>query len=86
MEVPLLKAAVQVVPQLMPAGLEVTDPVPANTTESVGRLNVADRVELALIVKVQVGSVPNAEQAPPHPPKIEDAAGVATTVRAVPDG
>ena len=85
-EVSLLKDAEQVVPQAMPAGLEVTVPFPARITDNVGRLNIPVTFELALIVKFHVCAVPAAAQAPLHPPKSDVASGVARRVRAVPDG
>ena len=85
-DVPLLNAAVQVAPQLMPVGFDVTVPVPATTTESVGKLNVADMVAFALRVRLQVVAVPLAAHDPPQPVKSDVAAGVATMVKAVPDG
>jgi hypothetical protein len=84
--VPFAKEALQVAPQLIPAGLEVTDPAPASTTESVGSANVADTAVLALSVSVQVVAAPVEAQASPHALNNEVAAGVATSVRAVPDG
>ena len=86
MDVFLLKDAVQVTPQLMPAGSDVTEPVPATTTASVGRLNVADTVLSALMVRLQVVALPAEAQSPPHPLNNDVAAGVATIVSAVPDG
>ena len=85
-DVPLLKEAVQVAPQLRPAGLDVTDPVPAKTTESVGKLNVAETVLFAFIVRLQLVAVPAEAQAPPQPPNRDVADGDAAMVNAVPEG
>src|SRR5207253_929023 len=87
--VPLSKSAeavAQVVPQVIPAGLEVTVPlpVPAFTTASVNRctLKVAVTVVSALIVTMH-GLVP--EQPPPlQPANVEPALGVAVRVTVVP--
>ncbi len=71
--VPLLRLALHVVPQLMPAGLEVTVPVPAPLLDTerayvVGiALKVAVTVFAASRITVQA-SVP--VQAPPQPPKV----------------
>ncbi len=84
--VPLAKVAEQVVPQLMPAGLLVTVPlpVPARTTasETPPTLNVAVTVVFAVRVTLQV---PVPLHPPPlHPAKLEPAAGVAVSVTLVP--
>jgi hypothetical protein len=84
--VPLLEEAEQELPQLIPAGTEVTVPAPATTTESFGKSNVAVTTELALMTKLQVVAVPAEAQAPNHPLNSEDVPGVATIVSAVPDG
>jgi hypothetical protein len=86
MDVPLVNEAVQVAPQLIPAGFDVTVPAPATTTERVGRLKAADTVAFALIVRLQVVAAPLAAQSPPHPLNKDVAAGVATIVNAVPEG
>ena len=75
-----------VAPQLMPAGVLVTVPVPVPflATESVTgpvRLNIAVTDVAALTVTTHV---PVPEQAPLQPAKKEPAAGVAVSVRAVP--
>jgi len=81
--VPAVKLALQVDPQLIPAGLLVTPPVPvpARITLSIGAfatLKIAVTCWLALSVTVQVGLVPL--QPPVHPAKDELAAAVAVRV------
>jgi len=86
----LPKLAVQVVPQLTPAGEDVTVPlpVPARVTLSGYRigfaLNVAVTVRPAVIVTVQVTAVP--VHAPLQPAKALPVAGVARRVTTVPLG
>jgi phage tail protein X len=84
--VPLLNAAEQVVPQLMPAGALVTvpDPAPARLTVSAKdwRAKFAVTDVAAFIVTVQV-------PVPEHPPPVQPvnaapAEGVAVSVTAVP--
>jgi hypothetical protein len=84
-DVPLLNEAIQVAPQLIPAGLDVTVPVPATTIDSVGRLKAAETDALAVSVRLQVGALPVETQSPPQPLNNEVAAGVATMVKAVPE-
>lgn len=85
--VPELKVAVQVEPQLTPAGAEETVPVPvpcfATVSEklAVEALKVAVTLAAAFSVTTQV-DVP--EHEPLHPAKAEPAAGVAVSVTAVP--
>jgi len=85
-EVPGLKAALQVVPQLMPAGLLVTVPlpVPERLRLNAGELaNVAETVMFELRVTVQVFD-------PLHPPpqftNADPALAVAVNVIEVPAG
>lgn len=85
-ELPRPKAAEQVAPQLMPAGLEVTVPVPfpAFVTVSVrvcAAANVAVTERSTLIVTVHV-AVP--EQSPLQPVKVEPAAALAVSVTELP--
>jgi len=85
--VPDLKAALQVVGQLIPVGVLVTVPVPVplSVTLSTGdepTLNVA--VTEVLLFKVTL-QVPVPLHAPPHPAKMALAAGVAVSVTFVPD-
>jgi hypothetical protein len=83
--VPVLKSKEQVAPQLIPAGLLVTVPVPvpvlAIERVNVCKLNVAVTDLAASMVTVHV---PVPEQAPLHPTKMESAAGVAVNVSEVP--
>src|SRR3954454_2434562 len=91
--VPLGKVAVQVDPQLMPAGVLVMVPAPppavwtVNWKFSAGggawALKVAVTAALALRVTVQG---PEPLHAPDHPPKVDPALGVADKVTAVPLG
>jgi hypothetical protein len=77
--------AEHVAPQLIPAGLEVTVPlpVPALLTDSVNvcTLKVAVTDVAAFIVTEQV---PVPEQAPLQPAKVEPPAGAAVSVTTVP--
>jgi hypothetical protein len=85
--VPLAKVALQVAPQLIPAGLLVTAPVPAPAGVTVkvsvitDLLNEAVTELFALSVTVQA---PTPLQAPDQPAKVEPAAGAAANVTAVP--
>src|SRR5881628_498365 len=84
--VPLAKLAVQVAPQLMPAGLLVTLPAPVPALETVS-VKVC-RVKVAVTV-VAAESVTTHDPVPEHPPplqpvKVEPAAGAAVSVTAVP--
>jgi len=84
--VPVAKLATQVVPQLTPAGDEVTVPVPVPALVTLNAkvaalLNVAVTARAALIVTVQV-DVP--VHAPLQPAKLEPLAGPAVNVTDVP--
>ncbi len=85
--VPLLKFALQVLGQLIPAGLLLTVPVPvpANVTESAkvvtDVLKVAVTALAALMVTLQV---PVPLQAPLQPAKVDPADAVAVKVTSVP--
>ncbi len=84
--VPGVKDAAQVAPHAMPAGAEVTVPVPVPLFETVSwtgvAVNVAVTVVAALIVSTQV---PVPVQPPPvQPPKVEPAVGAAVNVTLVP--
>ena len=85
MFVPLLRLAVQVLPQLIPVGVLVTVPVPvpARLTESVYvlmRLNTAVHVMLAFIV-----TLPSVQSAlPDQLEKVEPVAGVAINFTTLP--
>src|SRR5882724_11840233 len=83
-EAPLLKVAAHTAPQVMPAGLLLTVPVPrpavATVSTKVG-VNVAVMVVAPNTVTVHD---PVPLQSPPQPVKAEDAFGVAVRVTAVP--
>src|SRR5436305_6076757 len=72
----------------MPAGLDVTEPVPDPAVATVSAnvaatwLNVAVTVCAALIVTVQVAVVPL--HAPPQPPNVLPVAGAAVSVTVAP--
>lgn len=80
-ELPLLKEAEQVAPQLMPVGELVTvpDPVPARVTETgkVAGMKLAVTAVAAVIVTEQV---PTPEHPPPLQPANTDAADVGEAV------
>jgi len=88
---PCGREAVHVAPQLMPAGDEVTEPVPLPVLLVTVRLtgggasNAAFTLVLALSVNVQTGSV---VQLPAfvQPAKVEPAAGLAVSVMLLPVG
>jgi hypothetical protein len=85
-ELPAAKVAEHVAPQLIPAGLEVTVPLPEPAVVTVSRLpltlNVAVTDCAALIVTEHV---PVPEQPPPdHPAKLDPDAGDAVNVTTVP--
>ena len=71
----------------MPSGVDVTVPEPEPVFETFtvcfGRLNVAVTATTLSTVTVQ-GAVPL--HAPPHPPNVEGASGVAVSVTEVPAG
>jgi hypothetical protein len=83
--VPVVNDAEHEAPQLMPAGLLVTVPLPApalvTVSAKVGRANVAVTARAALIVTEQL---PVPVQAPLQPVKVEPAVGAAVRVTAVP--
>jgi len=86
-DAPPVKLAVQVAPQLIPAGLDVTVPVPVpalvTVSAKVPTANVAVTALAAAIVKTQV-AVPVQPPVPDHPVNVDPAAGVAVSVTAVP--
>ena len=83
--VPLVYGAAQVLPQSIPAGLEVTTPVPAPVLDTVS-VNVASNLAVTLVaalsVTVHVFVWP--VQAPLQPLKSESVLGVAVSVTTVP--
>jgi len=87
-EVPLLKTALQVAPQLMPAGLLVTVPLPfperATVSEGDEDAEAKAAVTLAFAVKSTL-HVPVPLHAPLQPAKVEFAAGVAVSVTVLPE-
>lgn len=84
--VPTGNGATQVAPQEMPAGEDVTDPVPAPERATVKfavlRVKVAETLRAAVMVTVQVDAVP--VQAPLQPAKLLPDAGTAVRVTDVP--
>jgi hypothetical protein len=83
-EVPLFSVVEHVVPQLIPAGLLVTVPVPVPARVTVSmyvliRLNTAVQVMLEFIV-----TLPLAQAVPDHPAKVLPALGVAVRFTTVP--
>jgi hypothetical protein len=84
--VPMGKLAWQLLPQLIPAGLELTEPDPVPCLEIV-RVGVVE-AKVAVTERswssstVQLGLVP--EQSPDHPVNTEEASGVAVRVMPVP--
>src|SRR5262249_45483987 len=80
---PIVNAAGHVPPQLVPAGLPVTVPMPGDETGSwAGPVNGAVTLEDEFTVTVQV---PIPAHAPLQPPKVEPAAGVGVSVTEVPE-
>jgi hypothetical protein len=74
----------QVDPQLMPAGLELTVPAPAATTVSATVLSVkVAATDAAALTETTQDPVP-VQFAPDHPPKVEPAAAWALSVTIVP--
>jgi hypothetical protein len=81
--VPGSNALVQVVPQEMPEGLDVTVPDPDSVTLNVGRsVKWAFAVRAAVTCTVHVEAVP--VHAPVHPPNTELLAGAVVNTTAVP--
>src|SRR5881296_3614039 len=83
--VPLVKLAVQIAPQVMPAGALVTAPlpVPALLTVSV-KVGVKVAVTVVAAETVTTHDPVPAQPPPLQPPKVEPAAGAAVSVTAVP--
>ena len=83
--VPILYEAEQVVPQSIPAGLDVTVPVPVpNPTLETAKSNTLDLVKVAVTVSsastVTLQAPVPKQPAPDHPEKTDPAAGVAIRV------
>lgn len=83
--VPPLKAALHALPQLIPAGLELTVPVPvpALLVASVTLCSVNVAVTFWACPRLTVQD-PAPLQAPPQPAKVEPASGIASRVTTVP--
>src|SRR5438046_1785759 len=84
--VPLVKLAEQVTPQVIPAGVLVTVPMPVPALETV-RTKVCDAKVAVTVVAAETVTthVPVPEQPPPlQPLKVAPTAGVAVSVTAVP--
>ena len=83
--VPVLKLAVHVLPQLIPAGELVTvpPPVPVSVTSIGNEVDVND-ADTACAEFMVTEQAPVPEHAPLHPEKAEPAAGVAVSVTTVP--
>jgi hypothetical protein len=81
--VPLLKVALHVDPQLIPLGVDVTEPLPLAATVSgyVSSVKVAVAVFSVFMVTTQL---PVPVHAPLQPVKVDPAAAVAVSVTAVP--
>src|SRR5215470_6974128 len=82
--VPVSNVAEHVAPQLMPAGLDVTVPLPAPVLAMLSvavRLNVAVTTWSPLIVTVHALAAP--VQAPDQPANVEPGSGVAVNVTTV---
>ena len=80
--VPITKSLLQAVPQLIPAGDDVTEPLPmpVNDTVSVNRLSMKIAVtDLAFVIET-VHVAPETASQPVHPVKSEFAAGAAVSV------
>lgn len=91
-DVPVVKLAVQVAPQLIPVGLEVTVPTPLTATlnayvEAPGPVGAAANVAATFVAPVTMTvQVLVPEQAPDHATKTAPAPGVAVSVTWVPEG
>jgi len=83
-EVPVLNSALHTVPQLMPAGLLVTVPLPERVTVIAGDTEAAVNIAVTEVLPLKFnlqGPVPL--QAPLQPAKVELAAGVAVRLTEV---
>jgi hypothetical protein len=82
------KLAEQLVPHAMPAGALVTPPLPRPARTTVSVTDAGAKVALTVVAVVSINTqVPVPEHpAPDQPVKTEPAAGVAVSVRLVPDG
>jgi hypothetical protein len=79
--VPGAKELAQLVPQSIPAGCEVTVPLPSRVTVRVGPAKVAVALLASLVVTVHM---PVPAHAPDHPAKEDPAAAVAVRVTIAP--
>src|SRR5262245_18988489 len=86
-DVSLLKLALQVLPQLMPAGEDVTVPVPVPARVTVKAKVVTELLKVAVTDRaavIETVQVPVPVQAPLQPAKVEPLAAAAVSVTDVP--
>lgn len=83
--VPLLKEALQALPQLIPAGLELTVPVPVPVSLTVSVALCCENVTVTFWAWFRVTAQdPAPLQAPPQPTKVEPESGIAWRVTMLP--
>jgi len=84
--VPVVKVAVQTVPQLIPAGLLVTVPLPLplSVTVNVGNVVFVKVAETDVLAFIVTAHAPVPLHAPPQPANVELATGLAVNVTWVP--